>query len=407
VLYGKTILLGISGGIAVYKAATICSRLVGLGAEVHVIMTESATKFITPLTLQTLSKNAVHIDTFEELNPEVVTHIDLADRADVILLAPATANIIAKLAHGIADDMLSTTLLAATCPIVIAPAMNVHMYEHPAVVHNIELLIQRSVRFIEPGTGQLACGYVAKGRLAEPEEIVAALDNWLSQPKLLAGKKVLVTAGGTIERLDPVRYLTNDSSGKMGFAVAAAAQELGAEVTVIAGRTSAPIPHGVQMVHVDSAADMLQAVLERFDNSDIVIKSAAVADYRPKVIHDQKLKKKGSDELVLQLERTTDILETIGKQKTHQTVVGFAAETEQVDAYALDKLKRKNCDFIVANDVSAEGAGFNGDTNIISIYNEQGLVERLPLMSKLDAAQRLLHIVAQHALEAKDDERDR
>lgn len=406
-LYGKTILLGISGGIAVYKAATICSRLVGLGAEVHVIMTESATKFITPLTLQTLSKNAVHIDTFEELNPEVVTHIDLADRADVILLAPATANIIAKLAHGIADDMLSTTLLAATCPIVIAPAMNVHMYEHPAVVHNIELLIQRSVRFIEPGTGQLACGYVAKGRLAEPEEIVAALDNWLSQPKLLAGKKVLVTAGGTIERLDPVRYLTNDSSGKMGFAVAAAAQELGAEVTVIAGRTSAPIPHGVQMVHVDSAADMLQAVLERFDNSDIVIKSAAVADYRPKVIHDQKLKKKGSDELVLQLERTTDILETIGKQKTHQTVVGFAAETEQVDAYALDKLKRKNCDFIVANDVSAEGAGFNGDTNIISIYNEQGLVERLPLMSKLDAAQRLLHIVAQHALEAKDDERDR
>jgi len=407
VLNGKTIILGISGGIAAYKAATICSRLVGLGADVHVIMTESATKFITPLTLQTLSKNAVHIDTFEELNPEVVTHIDLADRADVILIAPATANILAKLAHGIADDMLSTTMLAATCPIVIAPAMNVHMYEHPAVIHNIELLMQRGVRFIEPGTGQLACGYVAKGRLAEPEEIVATLDNWLSQPKLLTGKKVLVTAGGTIERLDPVRYLTNDSSGKMGFAIAAAAQELGAEVTVIAGRTSAPIPHGVQMVHVDSAADMLQAVLERFDSSDIVVKSAAVADYRPKVIHDQKLKKTGSDELVLQLERTTDILETIGKQKTHQTVIGFAAETERVDEYALDKLKRKNCDFIVANDVSAEGAGFNGDTNIISIYNKHGLVERLPLMSKQDAAQRLLRIVSQQALEAKDDERDR
>lgn len=406
-LNGKTIILGISGGIAAYKAATICSRLVGLGADVHVIMTESATKFITPLTLQTLSKNAVHIDTFEERNPGVVTHIDLADRADLILIAPATANVLAKLAHGIGDDMLSTTLLAATCPIVIAPAMNVHMYEHPAVVHNIELLAQRGVRFIEPGTGQLACGYVAKGRLAEPEEIVATLDNWLSKPRLLAGKKVLVTAGGTIERLDPVRYLTNDSSGKMGFAVAAAAQELGAEVTLIAGRTSAPVPYGVQMVHVESAEEMLQAVLKRFDSSDIVVKSAAVADYRPKVVHNQKLKKTGSDELVLQLERTTDILETIGKRKTHQTVVGFAAETEQVEVYALDKLNRKNCDFIVANDVSAAGAGFNGDTNIISIYNKQGLVERLPLMSKLDAAYRLLHIVAQHALEAKDDERDR
>ncbi|MEK4250391.1 bifunctional phosphopantothenoylcysteine decarboxylase/phosphopantothenate--cysteine ligase CoaBC [Paenibacillus sp. FSL W7-1287] len=406
-LNGKTIILGISGGIAAYKAATICSRLVSLGAEVHVMMTESAAKFITPLTLQTLSKNPVHIDTFEERNPEVVTHIDLADRADAILLAPATANVIAKLAHGLADDMLSTTMLAATCPIVIAPAMNVHMYEHPAVVHNIELLMQRGVQFIEPGTGQLACGYVAKGRLAEPEDIVATLDQWLNQPKLLAGKKVLVTAGGTIERLDPVRYLTNDSSGKMGFAVAQAAQEQGAEVTVIAGRTSAPAPQGVELVQVESAEDMLQAVLARFETSDIVIKSAAVADYRPKVIHNQKLKKTGSDELVLQLERTTDILETIGKRKSHQTVVGFAAETEQIDVYALDKLNRKNCDFIIANDVSTEGAGFNGDTNIISIYSKQGLVERLPLMSKLDAARRLLNIVAQHALEAKDDERDR
>lgn len=290
-LNGKTIILGISGGIAAYKAATICSRLVSLGAEVHVMMTESAAKFITPLTLQTLSKNPVHIDTFEERNPEVVTHIDLADRADAILLAPATANVIAKLAHGLADDMLSTTMLAATCPIVIAPAMNVHMYEHPAVVHNIELLMQRGVQFIEPGTGQLACGYVAKGRLAEPEDIVATLDQWLNQPKLLAGKKVLVTAGGTIERLDPVRYLTNDSSGKMGFAVAQAAQEQGAEVTVIAGRTSAPAPQGVELVQVESAEDMLQAVLARFETSDIVIKSAAVADYRPKVIHNQKLKK--------------------------------------------------------------------------------------------------------------------
>jgi len=395
VLNGKTIILGVSGGIAAYKAATICSRLVGLGAEVHVMMTESATKFITPLTLQTLSKNPVHIDTFEELDPKVVTHIDLADRADVVLLAPATANTIAKLAHGLADDMLSTTLLAVTCPIVIAPAMNVHMYEHPTVVHNIELLAQRGVRFIEPGTGQLACGYVAKGRLAEPEEIVAALHGWLTLPKPLQGKKVLVTAGGTIERFDPVRYLTNDSSGKMGFAVAEAAREMGADVTVIAGRTSAVEPQGVHLIRVESAEQMLQAVLTEFDESDIVIKAAAVADYRPKITHHQKLKKTGGDELMLELERTTDILETIGKRKTDQVIVGFAAETDNVEGYALDKLKRKNCDFIVANDVSAEGAGFNGDTNIISIYNEQGLVERLPLMSKQAAAQRLLQIVAQ------------
>ncbi|GIP14473.1 phosphopantothenoylcysteine decarboxylase [Paenibacillus montaniterrae] len=395
-LKGKTIIVGVSGGIAAYKAATICSRLVGLGAEVHVIMTKSATKFITPLTLQTLSRHAVHVDTFEELDPQVVTHIDLADRADLILLAPATANMIAKLAHGIADDMLSTTLLAATCPIVVAPAMNVHMYEHPAVVDNIKLLAERGVRFIDPGTGQLACGYVAKGRLAEPEEIVLALQQWLNKPKLLRGKKVLVTAGGTMERIDPVRYLTNDSSGKMGFAIAEAALDLGADVTVVAGRTSAAAPQGVKLIKVESAADMLQAVLEQFDDSDIVIKSAAVADYRPKQVHQQKLKKGDAQQLVLELERTTDILATLGERKTHQLLVGFAAETEQLDVYAMDKLKRKNCDYLVANDVSQDGAGFNYDTNVISIYNTNGLVEQLPLMSKRDAAERLLQILAQH-----------
>lgn len=395
-LKGKTIIVGVSGGIAAYKAATICSRLVGLGAEVHVIMTKSATKFITPLTLQTLSRHAVHVDTFEELDPQVVTHIDLADRADLILLAPATANMIAKLAHGIADDMLSTTLLAATCPIVVAPAMNVHMYEHPAVVDNIKLLAERGVRFIDPGTGQLACGYVAKGRLAEPEEIVLALQQWLNKPKLLRGKKVLVTAGGTMERIDPVRYLTNDSSGKMGFAIAEAALDLGADVTVVAGRTSAAAPQGVKLIKVESAADMLQAVLEQFDDSDIVIKSAAVADYRPKQVHQQKLKKGDAQQLVLELERTTDILATLGERKTHQLLVGFAAETEQLDVYAKDKLKRKNCDYLVANDVSQDGAGFNYDTNVISIYNTNGLIEQLPLMSKRDAAERLLQILAQH-----------
>lgn len=392
-LKGKTIILGISGGIAAYKAATICSRLVGLGAEVHVIMTEAATRFITPLTLQTLSKNRVHLDTFEELEPQVVTHIDLADRADLILLAPATANVIAKLAHGIADDMLSTTLLAATCPLVIAPAMNVHMYEHPAVTHNMELLAQRGAYFIDPGTGQLACGYVAKGRLAEPDDIVLAIQQWLTKPQPLRGKKVLVTAGGTIERLDPVRYFTNDSSGKMGFAIAEAARDMGADVTVVAGRTSVNPPQGVSLIRIESAEDMLQAVLSKFDESDIVIKSAAVADYRPMQTYDQKLKKGIADQLVLELEKTPDILATLGQRKQHQVLVGFAAETEQVETYALDKLRRKNCDFLVANDVSQEGAGFNYDTNVITIYNKAGLVEQLPLMSKRAAAERLLQIV--------------
>lgn len=393
VLHGKTIVLGISGGIAAYKAASICSKLTGAGANVHVIMTESATKFITPLTLQTLSKNEVHVDTFDEKNPRVVTHIDLADAADLILIAPATANVIGKLASGIADDMLSTTLLAATCPIVIAPAMNVHMYEHPAVVHNMNVLADRGALFIDPGTGQLACGYVAKGRLAEPEEIVSAINSWFCRPQSLKGKSVLVTAGGTIERLDPVRYLTNDSSGKMGFAVAEAARALGADVTIVAGRTSTTLPAGIELVRVESAQQMLDAVLERFDSCDIVIKAAAVADYRPAKRHDQKIKKKGAV-LQLELERTTDILQKLGELKKDQLLVGFAAETEHVETYAMDKLERKNCDFIVANDVSEEGAGFNGDSNIITIYDKQGAVERLPLMSKSQAAERLMNIIA-------------
>lgn len=391
---GKMIILGITGGIAAYKAATLCSKLVQAGAEVHVIMTESAAQFITPLTLQTLSRNPVLIDTFDERNPSVVTHIDLADRADLIVVAPATANFIAKMAGGHGDDMLSTTLLAATSPIMVAPAMNVHMYEHPAVVANIELLASRGVMFIEPGTGQLACGYVAKGRLAEPEDITASVSAWFAGSGKLKGKRVVVTAGGTIERLDPVRYLTNDSSGKMGFAVAEAARMMGAEVTLIAGRTSLQPPGGMNVVRVESAEQMLQAATTAFEEADIVIKAAAVADYRPAVVSEQKIKKNG-EQLVLELERTTDILQTLGERKRHQFLVGFAAETEQVEHYAMDKLKRKHCDLIVANDVSREGAGFNGDTNIISVYGAEGRIADLPLMSKREAANRLLDIIAQ------------
>lgn len=391
-LHGKTIILGITGGIAAYKGAALCSRLTQAGADVHVIMTESAAKFITPLTLQTLSRNPVHLDTFDEKDPAVVTHIDLADRADLIVVAPATANVLAKMAGGHADDMLTTTLLAATCPIVAAPAMNVHMYEHPAVVANIETLAARGVMFVEPGTGQLACGYVAKGRLAEPEQIAASVEDWFRRSDALKGKRVLVTAGGTMERLDPVRYLTNDSSGKMGFAVAEAAAMMGADVTVVAGRTAAAAPAGVAVVKVESAEQMLDAVTERFAAADIVVKAAAVADYRPAVAYDRKMKKR-DDRMTLELVKTTDILETLGKSKRHQLLVGFAAETEQLDTYAMDKLKRKNCDLVVANDVSEEGSGFNADTNRIRVYGPEGLIESLPLMSKREAAARLMELI--------------
>lgn len=392
-LKGKTILLGITGGIAAYKGAALCSKLVQAGANVHVIMTESAAKFITPLTLQTLSRNPVYTDTFDERDPAVVSHIHLADHADLIVIAPATANAIAKLAGGHADDMLSTTLLAAVCPVLIAPAMNVHMYEHPAVVNNLELLAARGAMFVEPGTGQLACGYVAKGRLAEPEDIVAAIDSWFGRSAKLKGKRVLVTAGGTMERLDPVRFLTNDSSGKMGFAIAEAAQLMGADVTLVAGRATASLPSGVKVVRVESAQQMLEAVTERYDDMDIVIKAAAVADYRVANISDKKLKKIG-EKLVLELERTTDILETLGRRKQHQFLVGFAAETDQVEHYAMDKLRRKRCDLIVANDVSKDGAGFNGDTNIVQVFGAEGLVEAMPLLSKREVAVRLLELVA-------------
>lgn len=393
VLNGKTIVLGISGGIAAYKAATLCSKLVQAGANVRVVMTESATKFITPLTLQTLSRHPVYLDTFDEFDASVVSHIDLADSADLVVIAPATANIIAKMANGLADDMLSTTLLATTAQILVAPAMNVHMYAHPAVEHNMALLAERGVRFIEPGTGQLACGYVGKGRLAEPEDIVIAVKNWFAKSKELAGKRVLVTAGGTVERLDPVRYLTNDSSGKMGLAIAEAAANRGAEVTLIAARTSVDISGGIHVIQVETAEEMLQAVLNQYDETDIVIKAAAVADYRPVVKAASKMKK-NDGRLVIELERTTDILQTLGERKKDQFLVGFAAETEQIDHYAMDKLRRKNCDLVVANDVSKAGAGFNTDTNIVKVFGKEGLVEEMPLLQKREVADRLLSLIA-------------
>jgi phosphopantothenoylcysteine decarboxylase / phosphopantothenate---cysteine ligase len=394
-LKGKTVVLGVCGGIAAYKAATLCSKLAQAGAEVRVILTESAAKFVTPLTFQTLSRQPVAIDTFDEKDPSVVQHIDLADRADVVVVAPATANMLAKLAQGIADDMLSTTLLATTAPVMVAPAMNVHMYTHPAVEHNMKLLSERGVYFVEPGTGQLACGYVGKGRLAEPEDIFHAVATLLTEDKPLAGKRVMITAGATMERIDPVRYLTNDSSGKMGYAIAEEAQRMGANVTLITGKASVAVPSGVQLVRVESTAQMLEAVLSRLSEQDIVIKAAAVADYRPAEQAEHKIKKK-DEELTIRFVKNPDILQAVGERKSpDQLVIGFAAETQDLEANALHKLRRKRCDLLVANDVTLEGAGFGTDTNIVRIYDENGLVDAPPMLSKREVGRRLLLLAAE------------
>jgi phosphopantothenoylcysteine decarboxylase/phosphopantothenate--cysteine ligase len=385
----KNILLCVTGGIAVFKAAALTSKLTQAGATVKVIMSESATKFVAPLTFQALSRNEVYTDTFDEKEPSVISHIDLADWADLILVAPATANVIGKLANGIADDMVTTTLLAATAPVWIAPAMNVHMYEHPAVQKNMETLKSFGFRFIEPQEGFLACGYVAKGRLEEPETIIEMLKQAYETKPILKGKKILVTAGPTREKIDPVRFMTNRSTGKMGYAIAAEAARLGADVILVSGPTNLQPPSNVQTIHIQSAQEMYEAVIKHFHSMDVVIKTAAVADYRPKVVHQEKMKKKDGD-LVLELERTTDILKTLGQQKERQLLVGFAAETNQVAEYAKKKLETKNLDMIVANNVAVEGAGFGGDTNIVTIYKRTGEAIPLPIMSKTDVAQAIL-----------------
>ncbi|MBX9984735.1 MULTISPECIES: bifunctional phosphopantothenoylcysteine decarboxylase/phosphopantothenate--cysteine ligase CoaBC [Priestia] len=390
---GKRILLCVSGGIAVYKAAALTSKLVQAGAEVKVMMTSSACEFVTPLTFQALSRNPVYTDTFDEKDPSVIAHIDLADWPDLILVAPATANMIGKIANGLADDMISTTLLAATAPVWIAPAMNVHMYDHPAVKKNMSTLSSFGYSFVEPGEGYLACGYVGKGRLEEPETIVSLIGSYFSQAsdtqKILEGVNVLVTAGPTVERIDPVRFFTNRSTGKMGYALAEQAAKLGASVTLVTGPTNLEYPKGVQVVQIESAQQMLEAVMQRYHEADVVIKSAAVADYRPKHVFEQKMKKQPGA-AVLELERTTDILRTLGEQKEHQLLVGFAAETEQVDEYAQKKLSSKNLDMIVANNVTTEGAGFGTDTNIVTLYKRSGESRELPILSKHEVATEVL-----------------
>ena len=387
----KKILLCVTGGIAVYKAAALTSKLIQTGAHVKVILSESAQKFVTPLTFQALSRNEVYVDTFNEINPRVIAHIDLADWADLILVAPATANTIGKLANGIADNMITTTLLAATSPVWIAPAMNVHMYDHPAVKKNLSLLAEYGYQFIEPSEGYLACGYVGKGRLEEPEKIVELIQQFFTneshQP--LKGKTVVVTAGPTREKIDPVRFISNHSTGKMGYALAEEAKKQGAHVVLVSGPVNLTPPLGIEVVKVESAEDMYNAVLKYYSLADVVIKTAAVADYRPKITYEHKVKKQAGDSSI-ELERTKDILLELGKRKKNQVLVGFAAETENVEEYARKKLTMKNADMIVANNVKVEGAGFGTDTNIVTLFKRSGSIRELPLMSKSNVAKMII-----------------
>lgn len=389
-LKGKRVLLCVTGGIAVFKAAALTSQLYKEGADVKVMMTSAAKQFVTPLTFQTMSRNHVYFDTFDEKDPKKIAHIELADWADVVVIAPATANIIAKLAHGLADDMISTTLTATTAPILIAPAMNSDMYEHQAVTRNMQTLASFGYQFIEPGAGLLACGYVGKGRLAEPEEIVQALERFFqkSAERPLKGKNVLVTAGPTIEVIDPVRYLTNRSTGKMGFAMAEVATELGANVTLIAGPTTLSTPYNVKRIDVTSAEEMYDAVISEYAETDLVVKSAAVSDYRPKEVFSDKVKKK-DDDLTIVMERTKDILAELGRRKLHQFLIGFAAESTNVEEFAQQKLKEKNLDMIVANNVKAEGSGFATDTNAVTVLDQNGNVQAWPLLTKHEVAHRV------------------
>ncbi len=386
-----------SGGIAVYKAVALVSKLSQAGADVKVIMTESARQFVQPLTFQVMSRNDVFYDTFDEKDSSVIAHIDLADWADLIIVAPATANVIGKLANGIGDDMVTTTLLAATAPIWIAPAMNVHMYDHPAVKRNIQQLHEDGIRFIEPSEGFLACGYIGKGRLEEPEKITELVTGFFSREMLLKGKKVVVTAGPTRERIDPVRFLTNFSSGKMGYAMAQAAAELGAETILISGPVSLPAPSGVKRIFVESAEDMLQAVKAEYVSTDFVIKTAAVADYRPKTLHGQKMKKQDGD-ASLELERTADILHYLGTEKDKQVLIGFAAETNDVSHYAKDKLERKNADYIIANDVTESQAGFESDTNRVTVFGKGDFEKTFELLPKQELARQLLKLIVEREM---------
>ena len=392
-LRGKTIVLGVSGGIAVYKAVELLRLLVKAGAAVHVVMTKNACEFVTPLTFQTLSKNPVHTAMFDLYQESEIDHISLADRADLFLVAPATANLLGKLANGLADDLLSTTLMATKAPLLLCPAMNTNMYEHPACQRNRKRLRKMGFHLLEPATGELACGWQGKGKLPDPQEIFDAACRLLG-PGDLDGVRILVTAGPTREEIDPVRYLSNHSSGKMGYAIARIAAQRGARVTLISGPVALEAPPGVELVAIESALQMQQALDQRFADADVVIKAAAVADYRPRSRAGQKLKKQAGG-LLLELEKNPDLLAALGERKERQILIGFAAETENLLENAAQKLRAKNLDMIVANDVTAEGAGFGSETNLVRFLFSDGGCEELPLLSKGEVAEKLLDRVAE------------
>jgi phosphopantothenoylcysteine decarboxylase/phosphopantothenate--cysteine ligase len=394
-LKGKNILLGVTGGIAVYKAADLVSKLRKQHANIDVIMTEGATKFVTPLTFQTMAENFVHTEMFGTVNHFDVEHISLAQKADAVLIAPATANTIGKIAGGICDNLLTTVVMATKAKVIFAPAMNTQMYNNSIVQENINKLKNLGYEFIKPGVGLLACGDYGEGKMAEPNDIVEYLINHFVEKDLL-GKKIVVTAGPTIEPLDPVRYISNHSSGKMGYSIAKEAHARGADVVLISGPTVLDAPEGVEIVRVNTTEEMFNSVGEFFDTCDCLIKSAAPLDYKPENVSPIKIKKddKENDELDIKFIRNPDIAAYYGNRKNKQIMVGFAAETNNIFEYASEKLKKKNFDFIVANDVTETGAGFQSDTNIVTIIDNNGNLEKYPIMSKKEVAKIILDRVS-------------
>lgn len=388
----KTVVLGVAGGIAVYKALDVVSKLKKKDFEVHVIMTESATKFVAPLSFQSLSQNIVNCDMFSEPKAWEIQHISLAKKADLIAIVPATANIIGKVANGVADDLLSTTIMATKATVVFAPAMNTNMYTNPIVQDNITKLKNLGYKFISPASGRLACGDEGEGKLADTELISEYIQSMMHDTKDLQGKKVLVTAGPTIAAIDPVRYITNRSSGKMGYAIAEEARDRGADVTLVCGATSLAAPFGIKVVSATTNKEMLKEVLDRFDEQDIVIKAAAVADYKPKQYSDKKIKK-AEEELNLTFTKDSDILKKLGSLKKNQILVGFAAESNDLLENAQKKLNNKNLDYIVANDITAADTGFASDNNKVTIICRDGKTINLDKMSKRQVASRLFDLI--------------
>ncbi len=390
-LKGKKILIGVSGGIAIYKTLSLLSLLSKAGADCRVIMTQGAQEFVRPLSFQTLSSHRVYTDLFSQ-EEGFIPHIDLTRGADVFLIAPATANVIAKFAHGLADDLLSSTFLASVCPIILSPAMNVHMFENSSTQANLDLLKRRGIKVIEPKEGLLACREKGMGRMPEPEELFDEIDTFFTK-KDLAGKKIIVTGGPTKERFDPVRYITNDSSGKQGVAIAQRAVKRGAEVIFIHGDLKVQKPRGAACQHVEKTQEMLEAVDAHFDACDALIMAAAPCDMTPSHFSDNKMKKVGrTDEFTFAFRETVDVLKTMGKKKTHQVLIGFAAETRNVEDYAKTKLSAKNADYIVANNVALQGAGFDGDTNVVTIYSRTDK-KAYPMLSKMEVADRILDLL--------------